>query len=463
MSIESAAGRRFAVEAPIIIIGAGAAGQVAALTARDAGADVLLIDRDAIPAGSTALSSGMIPAAGTHLQRAKGIDDTPGILAADVQRKAHDLADPAIVDAIARASGPTVDWLMERHSIELTLVDGFLYPGHSRLRMHAPASRQGADLIASLRAAGERAGIVTLSNALARTLFVEGERVVGVRVARPDGAVEEIGCHRLILACSGYGGDPGLVRRHIPAMADAEYFGHRGNTGDAVRWGLALGAAVQHMGAYQGHGSVATPHGILITWALMMEGGIQVNDQGERFSNEHEGYSEQAEKVLAQPGGVAWSIFDARLHSLGMEFEDYRGAVMAGAVNQGKTVGELAAASGLPAAALERTLDECARLASGQGADRFGRGFTGKPALTAPYYAIKVKGALFHTQGGLKIDPKARVCRSDGAALPNLYAAGGAACGISGPEVWGYLSGNGLLSAVALGCIAGEAAAEASD
>jgi fumarate reductase flavoprotein subunit len=212
------------------------------------------------------------------------------------------------------------------------------------------------------------------------------------------------------------------------------------------------------MGAYQGHGSVATPHGILITWALMMEGGIQVNARGERFSNEHEGYSEQSVKVLAQPGGVAWDVFDARLHALGMEFEDYRSAMAVGAVKQGNTVGALATACGLPATALEQTLDECARLAAGRGIDRFGRDFTSKAALVPPYYAIKVKGALFHTQGGLKIDASARVIRADGSAFPNLFAAGGAACGISGPEVWGYLSGNGLLSAVALGRIAGKAA-----
>ena len=74
--------------------------------------------------------------------------------------------------------------------------------------------------------------------------------------------------------------------------------------------------------------------------------------------------------------------------------------------------------------------------------------------LTAPYCAIKVTGALFHTQGGLDIDARCRVRRADGTPLPNLLAAGGAARGVSGNAVWGYLSGNGLLSAVAGGWIA---------
>ncbi len=74
--------------------------------------------------------------------------------------------------------------------------------------------------------------------------------------------------------------------------------------------------------------------------------------------------------------------------------------------------------------------------------------------LLAPYCAIKVTGALFHTQGGLDIDARCRVRRADGTPLPNLLAAGGAARGVSGNAVWGYLSGNGLLSAVAGGWIA---------
>ena len=76
--------------------------------------------------------------------------------------------------------------------------------------------------------------------------------------------------------------------------------------------------------------------------------------------------------------------------------------------------------------------------------------------LQAPYHLIKVTGALFHTQGGLDIDAQARVLRQDGTPLPNLLAAGGAARGVSGQEVWGYLSGNGLLSAIAGGHMAAQ-------
>jgi len=93
------------------------------------------------------------------------------------------------------------------------------------------------------------------------------------------------------------------------------------------------------------------------------------------------------------------------------------------------------------------------------GTDRFGRVFAGTPALAPDYCGVKVTGALYHTQGGLRVDPGARVLREDGSALPNLLAGGGAARGLSGPSRWGYLSGNGLLTATVLGRAAGTSAA----
>ncbi len=460
MPVAFDAGRRFDSHVPVLIIGAGACGLVAALAAREAGAEVLVVERDATPAGSTALSSGFIPAAQTRFQRAQGIADSPAQFAADVQRKNHGEADPHLVDAVCRASGPTLEWLADCHGIEFVLLEGFLYPGHSALRMHAVPGKTGAALMGALQRACTAAGVDLLTSARVTTLQADGDRRVrGVELERPDGAVEAVGCDALVLACSGFGGNPGLVKEHIPEIASALYFGHVGNQGDAVRWGIALGAAVKDLTAYQGHGSVATPHGILITWALVTEGGIQVNAEGRRFSNEHAGYSEQCLPVLEQPGGVAWTVYDERLHRLGLEFEDYRQAHSLGAVKRGETVAALAAACGLPTSGLEATLGEVERYAAGETRDPFGRDFTTKSRLAPPYYGVKVTGALFHTQGGLVVDARGRVLDSHARPLPNLFAGGGAACGLSGAHVWGYLSGNGLLSAVTLGRLAGQSAA----
>jgi len=445
---------------PLLIIGAGAAGLCAALSAKEAGVEVVVVEREATPSGSTSLSAGLIPAAGTRFQRAKNIHDSAKSFAADITHKANGEVDPAVVEAIAGESALLIEWLADRHSFPFDVIDNFNYPGHSSLRMHGLPSRTGRELIDRLRAAAELNDIVILSRSVAERLLADAEGgVTGVEIARPDGAREWIGCDALILACSGFGGNPDLVRRHIPEMASAIYFGHPGNRGHAVVWGSELGAELTHLGAYQGHGSVATPHNILISWAVVMQGGIQVNREGRRFSDETRGYSEQAAEVLKQPGAVAWDVFDSRIAAVARQFEDFQQADRAGAVLTATTVEQLAEAMCIPVAAFVADWKEVEALKLGGGQDRYGRKFLADQLCKPPYHAVKVTGALFHTQGGVAVDPTGRVKRKNGAGFPNLFAAGGAAAGVSGSTAAGYLSGNGLLTATVLGRLAGVAAA----
>jgi fumarate reductase flavoprotein subunit len=326
--------------------------------------------------------------------------------------------------------------------------------------MHGLPTRSGSELIDRLRAAVDAAGLPMLTNRHVTNLYANHDRrILGVTAKLPDRTEERIGCGSLILACNGYGANKWLVAKHIPELANALYFGHPGNEGDAVLWGEALGAALADMSGHQGHGSVAHPHNILITWATMMEGGFQVNVEGERFSDETQGYSEQAAVVLAQKYGIAFSIFDARIAAIARQFEDFRNAETQGAISTAATPESLAVMIKVSERALAATFREVASMRRGSSTDEFGRNWSAGMPLTAPFHAVKVTGALFHTQGGLAIDTDTRVKRVDGAIVENLYAVGGAARGISGPMASGYLSGNGLVTAVTLGRIAGRQAA----
>ncbi|MEZ5650109.1 MAG: FAD-dependent oxidoreductase [Burkholderiaceae bacterium] len=438
---------------PLLIVGAGACGLVAALRAKALGLEVAVLERDALPAGSTALSSGFIPACDTRVQRRAGIDDSVDRFVADITAKAGGRNDSSLTEAYVRAIGPALDWLGEVAGLPFELLEGFVYPGHSRLRMHAVPERTGRGLIDRLLKAAADAGIDLLTNARVVDLIADAhDRILGVRLQRPDGREETIGCDTLLLACNGYGGNPERIAAHIPEMRDAVFAGHVGNDGSALAWGEALGAASADLSGYQGHGSWASPHGMLITWALMTEGGIQVDVHGDRFHDESLGYSEAAMAVLAQDGGVAWNVFDAPLLALARGFPDFVAAQRAGALRSADDVAGLATTLGVDSARLATTLRELEALADSGEPDRFGRRF--RRPLRAPLYAIRVTGALFHTQGGLVVDCHCRVLRPNGSALPNLLAAGGSARGVSGDTVWGYLSGNGLLSAVAGGWIA---------
>lgn len=445
----------FLLKVQTLIVGSGAAGLTAALSAVEADEEVLVLERDAVPSGSTALSAGLIPAAGTRWQRAAGIEDHPELFAADIQCKAKDENEPALVELMTSQAAPVVEWLADRHGLAFSLVDDFDYPGHSRRRMHGLPSRSGRELIDALRAAAEGGGVDILTEARVHTIHADGQRIHGVSLARPDGSTDRIGCDRLILACNGFGGNAAMVAEHMPEISGALYFGHPGNQGEAMVWGKALDAEIRHPGAYQGHGNVAHPHGILVTWAVIMEGGCQVNRKGRRFWNEGQGYSEGAQAVLAQPGGDAVAVFDGRIAAVARQFADFRDAETQGAVRRFETMAELAQGFGLPAAALQDTIAAFESAKTGTIQDSFGRDLTGSAAMRPPFFGIRVTGALFHTQGGLAVDGRARVRRRAGGIFDNLLAAGGAACGVSGSGDSGYLSGNGLLAAVTLGETAG--------
>jgi fumarate reductase flavoprotein subunit len=438
---------RMPADSPVVdlaIVGAGACGLVAAVFAREAGLEVAVLERDALPQGSTALSSGFVPAAGTAVQRTAGVrDDDPARFASDIQAKAKGRAARHLVEAYTQAIAPALDALGERHGLAFELLDGFLYPGHTARRMHALPERTGAALVAALSRAAEDIGAMLVTRARVVELWCapdDAARVVGVAYERPDGTLEHLGCRALLLACNGFGGNATMVRELLPEMRDAVFAGHTGNDGSAITWARDLGLALADLGGYQGHGSWAVPQGALVTWALMMQGGVQINALGQRFHDETRGYSEAAVEVLAQPGGTAFNVIDSRLRDLGRQFPDFVAAEAAGAVREAADAATLAQVIGCDADELARTL-------------------AGTP-LRPPFFAIRVTGALFHTQGGIDIDARARARFADGRVHPNLLAAGGAARGVSGDAVWGYLSGNGLLSAVAGGWIAAHTAAE---
>lgn len=443
-------------EIDVVVVGGGACGLAASLAARDAGAEVLVLERHGQCAGSSAMSLGALCAAGSREQAVHGVEDDADSFLADIMRKTGNLADPTLAAAVARESGPTLDWLAASHAVPFELdLDWRPAFGHRRRRMHAVPERSGTAMMARLQQAAEDAEVLVLTNAEVTDVADNGHGTVqAVRYRRPDGTVASVRCRALVLASCGFGANRQMVSDYIPTMREACYFGWEHNTGDAVRWGMALGAALGDMDSYQGLGLLAEPQRIDLNPRLLIEGGVQVGSDGRRFSNELDDVSGQAARVLALPGGTAWVIYDERIHRSCLGVPQYEALLTLGARRRGDSIDEIALACGLPPGALAQTLAEIETGAP----DRFGRVFDQTP-LRPGYCGLKVTGALFHTQGGLVVDGNARVLRRDATPLPNLFAGGGAARGISGRGGSGYLPGAGLCTAITLGRLAGRGAA----
>lgn len=441
----------------VLVIGAGACGLAAAIAAHDAGLSAAVVEKQDRPGGNSSLSTGSVPAAGSRFQREAGIVDDPKTYVRDLMGIAKETDDLALVERLAEVSAETVEWLVDDVGARIQLVTAYKHIGHSVPRLHAPVSRRGQDLVDDLVAAAETRDIPVAVGNAARALIVEDGVVKGARIDTGTGE-NEIRARKTILALNGFAGNAELVRRFCPEIAGAQYFGALGSTGEAVAWGEEIGAGLANMAAYQGYAAVAHPHGSLLSWTTIEKGGFLVGADARRFGDESLGYSGYARVVLEQ-GEFAYAVFDQKIFAIAAQEEEFAELANYGGLKKADTMEGLAAAYGLDGTALAQELAGY-NAAAGTSADRFGRKDFGLAPLEAPFYACRVVPGLFHTQGGLKVDRDARVLRPDGTPIANLFAGGGAAAGISGRAgALGYASGNGLLSAIALGRLAALAAA----
>lgn len=445
-------------EGPDLLVAGAGGGLAGAIRAAELGLRVVVVEASPhfTHGNNTSMSTAMVPGAGSRWQQAAGIDDSPGVFVADMMAKTKGQADPVLASALAGVSSRLVTWLADSVGLPIELAVEFPYPGHSRLRCHTIPRRRGDLLLAGLLA---RAEALTQLDLLvpARLVDIEmsDEVLSGALLQYPDGTTETVPCRAVLLATNGYGAAPDLVSVHIPEMAGATYHGSAESRGDALRIGTAHGADTAYLDAYQGHGALSTPHATLTGWATIMHGGVLVNTRGRRFGDETRGYSEFGHEVVAQPDGTAVLVLDRRIHDACLVFDDFRQTADSGALRWAEDAEGLAAAFDLDPATLTATLSEVHDLASSGGIDQWGRSHWEQP-LGRPLAGVRVTGALFHTQGGLRVDGRARVLRSDGSVIAGLYASGGAAMGISGHGAAGYLAGNGLLPALGLAFLAAE-------
>jgi fumarate reductase flavoprotein subunit len=380
-----------------------------------------------------------VPGAGSRFQRAAGIEDSPERMIADYERNSgeHDML--AVMRRLARDSAGLVEWLVDAVGARMSIITDYKHIGHSVPRLHAPVSRRGQDLLDDLVAAATRRGIALACGNGVRGLVAGPDgAVAGAVIESNRDEVTRVGAKKIILATNGYAANRELVAQHCAEISGAEYFGARGSTGEAVLWGRQLGAALANMGAYQGYAAVAYPQGQLVSWTTVEKGGVLVDAKGARFGDEAGvGYSGYARHVLAAHAPVH-VVFDERIRLVADKEEEFHELMAMKGAKRAANPRDLAAAIGVDAVVLERSV----------------------ASLVPPLYAVRVVPGLFHTQGGLLVDEQAHVLRPDGSAIGNLFAGGGAAAGISGRAgAAGYASGNGLLTALGLGRIAGMTAA----
>ena len=439
----------------IVVVGAGGAGLSAAVEAASHGdLQIIVLEKQGILGGNTNYSTGGINAAGTESQQALGINDSPELFYDDTMRGGKYQNIPSLVRSLVDNAAPTVAWLS---SLGADLSDVGLMGGSSVKRTHRPkgGTAIGAHLMKVLKEASSKANIEIRTSNKVTGLLTSNGTVTDVRVENVDGTTYRLQSKAVVIATGGFGANLQMVTSYQPWLTGFATLNHPGATGDAFAWIETVGGSTIQMDYIQIHPTAEADNHILITEAVRGNGAILVNHNGMRFVNEMDTRDVVSAAILAQPSEEAFLIFDQAVRQSLASIETYANQHL---MIEGTDAASLATKAGLPISTFLATIDRYATFQKTGLDEDFGRSSTQMTAAldTPPYYAIRVKPAIHHTMGGIRVDADMHVLRADNTPVPGLFAAGEVTGGIHGAN---RLGGNGVADIVVNGKIAGRGAA----
>ncbi len=425
----------------------------AAIEAADRGAHVILVEKTDQLGGMLHWSSATMSAAGTRLQRAKGIlNDSPQQHFDDCMRIGRQRSDPAILKLATENAADTINWL-ESIGVPYTDESPRFSPEHPLYSIPRSyyANQPGPSTTGGFRGGGiiyerlnrelqkriDSGGIEVLLSTKMTGLIVEDGAVVGIR-AESGGEQREIRADAVILTTGGYMANFDLVRQFHPKYDSLITHCGPHATGDAFPIVQEVGGTLTNMDLLIPLlGFVEDPENPKICRPGMTvhygrnpakSGDIWVNQRGERFMREDETEPDAKErKIMQQPGPLMWVVMDDMMRQgFTQEIAELtRRMTHLGLLVSANTIEDLAEKIGVPADALRRTVDAYnAGVESGQ--DAFGRKPENMPKALdqAPFHAIRSNGATILSQGGVKVNGQLQVTRADGTPIPGLWAAG---------------------------------------
>ena len=489
------------VDTDIVIVGAGGAGMTAAITAAEAGKNVVIVESQAMVGGNSVRATGGMNAADTPAQdenefaESAGVEktletaasewagnetitaladtvagqwaeyqanpvgyfDSVELMELDTLIGGHGINDPALVETLCSNSADAVAWLGEQ-GIELSSVGAA--GGASVKRIHRPVDDQGlvisvgSYMIPRLQAKCEELGVEFIMNTTANEILTDANgAAVGIAATDKNGAAVTVNAKAVILATGGFGANLDMVVEYKPELAGFMTTNAAGAQGQGIDMAVAIGAGTVDMDQIQIHPTVEFNSSQLITEGLRGDGAILVNAEGNRFTDEVGTRDVVSAAEIAQPGSYSWLIIDQAMVDASGVIQGY---IESGFTFSGETYEELAEAIGVDPTAFAETMNKWNAAVAAGVDEEFGRTSFTNPLDTAPYYAIKVTAGIHHTMGGLTINPQTQVLAGDGTVIDGLYAAGEVTGGVHGGN---RLGGTAVADFVVFGRIAGEQAA----
>ncbi len=455
-------------QSDVVVVGYGGAGACAAITAREAGSEVLILEKLKTGGGNTAICGGVIYAGGTSVQMAYKISDTADKLYQHLLNVGKAFIDPALARIAADESAKNIDWLIHLGAkFTAPTLSGAEVPAGSDpiARVHSTTYGKlggGAAFYKVLADSVKAKGAQILFNTRVKQLTVNAEgEVIGVW-AESEGREIAIKARKaVVLTAGGFSRNKEMLAAYSRDGYYSPSLGVSGLTGDGIRMALALGGDVSNMSKVVDDFGFIFPGAGRATYAGT--GGIVVNILAKRFVDETLFYDRKGIILLQQPESRAFSIFDeayrkARGSNIVPGFSaQLDKEVAAGIIRKADSIKALATLIKVPPETLEKTVKKWNEdIKAGADSD-WGRKTLLDPILTPPFYAYETLPVMFDTSGGVKVNTKSQVVNVRGNVIPRLYAAGVNMGGLVGEFYPG--SGSVLNGLLTFGRIAGKNAA----
>ena len=407
----------------VVVIGAGGAGFSAAITASDAGAKVVLLEKMPNVGGNSLVSGAEMAAAGNWVQKKLGIEgDSVELHYQDTMKGGDMKGDPAVVRTMVENALPAAEWCRDVIGVEFQEDNLFFFGGHSKKRSLIPKGATGLDFITKFNAAAEKRGIPIITNMKAEELVRDASgRVTGVKATNMPSAM-----------------------------------------GEGITMAKNIGAQVVNMGLIQTYPMCDPNSGAIeLIDDARFEGAILVNQEGKRFVEELQRRDVMSKAILEQTGKYCYAIFNGeiekRSHAITHHQDEVEVFTKTGILHKADTIEGIADFFKIPVDNLKATIarvNEFAR--TGKDLD-FNYRSRFVDLSTGPYWIYRGVPSVHHTMGGLKINPKAEVLDANDKPIPGLWAAGEVTGCTHGTN---RLGSNAYTDIIVFGRIAGAEAAK---
>ena len=451
----------------VVVIGAGGAGFSAAITAKNAGANVVLLEKMPAVGGNSLISGAEMNVAKNWVQPKLGInDDSPELHAQDTFKGGDGKGDMKVINVMTHQALDAAKWCRDYLGVRFEDDNLFFFGGHSRKRALIPVGHTGTEFIAKFQAKADELGIPVITNMKAEELIKDKDgRVVGVK-ATMDGSEYTFNAKGgVVLATGGFGANPEMVKKYNPKIDERfKTTDAPGSTGEALYMAERAGAELVNMGYIQTYPICDPLSGAIELIAdARFDGAIMLNQEGKRFVEELQRRDVLSEAILNQTGQYCWVLWNDNIgkisNTVKAHANEYEAFTKQGIMTTCDDLKCIADFTKIPFDQLQKTVKRVSDMA-GKGNDK---DFNHRAGLMdmqqGKYYVIKAVPSTHHTMGGVRINEKAEALTAEGKVIPGLWAAG---------EVTGVthgtnrLGGNAYTDIIVFGRIAGEAAAKAA-